>query len=372
MKAKIVTVLTVFCVIVVVTVRSEQVNGATDSDYVSQLDSNGQTVYDAVTSRFANEINGVNPQTTVQITVMLTDPVLFEDEESATDYAKGVVNDALAVIYYTDAEAIWLWDLPVTFVEVVVRCDSVTISNFETGIETGSYITPTMVTFALTIPSSFISEDGSGNTVMEALNAIRDVRTQVSGTVPEKVQVIADLLYGITVADDEEGTVSNVYNALVTRNSSSAGFAAAFTYLCALNDVTAQTVKGTVVIDTAGTTSVGYWNVVLCTDSDVDTWYFVDVTQYDGDDRASLLAGMSTLVLLPFSDAYRGFGSTHVVDLDMASSNSLSVPSIPAEGYAWPDNRTFLERWGTQIMAVLIVAIIVAIILYGLKTGSLQ
>ncbi len=347
MKAKTVAVLTVFCIIAVIAVQSEQMDGATDSDYISQLDSNGQAVYDVVTFRFANEINGANPQTTVQITVMLTNPVLFEDEESSTVYVEGIVNDALAAIYYTNAEAIWLWDLPVTSVEVVVRCDSVTISSSETGTETGSYITPTMVTFALTIPSDFISEDGSGNTAMEALNAIRDARIQVSGTVPEKVQAIAGFLYGITVADDKEDTVSNVYDALVTGSSSSAGIAAAFTYLCAFNDVTAQTVKGTVVTGTAGTTSAGYWNVVLYTDSDADIWYFVDVTQYNRDDRAPLLAGMSTLILLPSADAYHGFGSTHVVDLNLASSNSLSVPSVPAEGYAWPDDRTFFERWGT-------------------------
>ncbi len=187
MKAKTVAVLTVFCIIAVVAVQSEQVDGTTDSDYVSQLDSNGQAVYDAVISRFANEINNANPQTMVQITVMLINPMLFEDEASATAYAEGVVNDAIAAIYYSDAEAIWLWDLPVTSMEVVVRCDFVTISNSETGTETGSYITPTMVTFTLTIPSDFISEDGSRNTAMEALNAIRDARTQVSGTVTEKV-----------------------------------------------------------------------------------------------------------------------------------------------------------------------------------------
>ncbi len=57
---------------------------------------------------------------------------------------------------------------------------------------------------------------------------------------------------------------------------------------------------------------------MLYTDYDADVWYFVDVTQYDRNDRAPLLAGMSTLVMLPSTDAYRGFGSTHVVDLDLA------------------------------------------------------
>ena len=143
----------------------------------------------------------------------------------------------------------------------------------------------------------------------------------------------------------------------------------AFTYLCERNQVTAATVKGTVVTDSEGATATGYWNVVW--DAEASRWYGSDSTIYNGSDETPLLAGMSSLVLLPSMDVKRGFGSTHVTELDLSSPNSLESVAIPAEGYDWPDDRTFIEKYGTHVMATIIVAVIVGVILYAMRNGDL-
>ena len=161
--------------------------------------------------------------------------------------------------------------------------------------------------------------------------------------------------------------MSNAYDALITGESSSAGIAMAFTYLCELNGITASTVKGTVVTNADGATETGYWNVLW----DGERWYAADVTIYDGDGREPLMAGMSTMVYVSDMTAHRGFGSTHVADLDLATANSLNAVTVPADGYDWPDDRTFFEKYGTHVMAVIITAIIVGVIIYALKKGDL-
>ena len=370
MNTKIVAALAVFCFIAVLFVPSADAEGEPAGDYVSQLDANGQKVYEDVTGRFVTELSG-SPSGTLTFLVYLPDPVFFSTEEEAMAYGTDIVNSALAAIYYTDAEAIWLWDLPVSSPEVTVTCGSVEFTIPGSGSGPSHYMMPLSVSFTVTVPEEFSdAEDTSQNEIKQAVEELRKAADlQVTGNVADKVKAIAMSLRGIKAHEDEEGTVSNAYDALVTGESSSAGTAMAFTYLCERNQVTAATVRGTVVTDSEGATSTGYWNVVWDTES--SRWYGSDSTVYDGSDETPLLAGMSSLVLLPSKDVKRGFGSTHITDLDLSAPNSLESVSIPAEGYDWPDDRTFFEKYGTHIMVTLIVAIIIGVIVYAMRNGDI-
>ena len=124
MKTKLVAALAVFCFIAIMAVPAVQADAGSDTGYSSQLDANGQKVCQDVGDRFASEISGGNPQGKLQFLISLSDPVLFETEEQATAYATDMVNSALAAIYYTDAEAVWLWNLPITVVDVSPSTES--------------------------------------------------------------------------------------------------------------------------------------------------------------------------------------------------------------------------------------------------------
>lgn len=385
MNSKIVAAMAVFCFIAVLAapVAAEETGSALpNTDYVSQLDENGRNVYDDVTGRFDTELSGSAPSRDLSFTIFLTDPVLFSTAEEATAYAQGIVQTALAAIYYTDAEAIWLWDLPISAPEVTVECGSVQIS-YDDGRVPGTYSIPVSVSFTVSVPTDFVDNpDTTQNEIYQAITDLRNAASEITVTaesVPDKVIAIARALDSVRMIDDRDpteatedqeadpGSVSNAYDALVTGESSSAGIAMAFTYLCELNGITASTVKGTVVTNADGATETGYWNVLW----DGERWYAADVTIYDGDGREPLMAGMSTMVYVSDMTAHRGFGSTHVADLDLATANSLNAVTVPADGYDWPDDRTFFEKYGTHVMAVIITAIIVGVIIYALKKGDL-
>lgn len=381
MNVKMAAALAVFCFIAVMALPACDAEGdQAQPDYVSQLEedygSYGMGVYNEVTERFKTQIDGGSPTGTLTIPVffqMSGNLSLFSTQEEAEAFAVQAVNTALAAIYYTDAEAIWLWDLPIAAPTVAVECRTVTVAE-DGGTPTGTYYTPVKVEFTVSVPTDFAENNG----ISQAIADLREARIEVTGSVSEKVQAIANSLRNVRVTDDtlvlpedasedDRLSVSNAYDALVTGESSSAGIAMAFTYLCQYNGVVAETVKGDVVTDSDDNTETGFWNVVWDGES---RWYNCDVTFYDGDDRAPLMAGVSTSILMPDGVTHRGFGAVHVADLDLSSDNSLSPTTVPAQGFQWPDDRSFLEKWGTHVMAIIIVAIIVGVILYALKKGD--
>ena len=168
---------------------------------------------------------------------------------------------------------------------------------------------------------------------------------------------IADHLRSIKSMDDEEGEVSNVYDALVAGKSSSAGVAAAFNALCIANDITSTAVSGTVykAFDEDGT-SEGYWNLVQMEGS----WYGCDAAWFDGDDRSVLMAGSNTQ--LQSKAVGERFGPTHVPDQSV---------SMSSEGYDWPDDRNFFEKYGTHVMAIIIVGVIIGVFVYAIRKGNI-
>ena len=408
MNTKLVTALAVFCFIAVMALPAVQADTGSDAGYQSQLDANGQKVYQDVGDRFESEIGSGSPHNTLQFLISFPDPMLFQDEDQAVAYATDVVNSALAAIYYTDAEAVWLWDLPIKAVEVTVTCAEVEVSYPNSDKDSGTYVMPASVRFTVDVPTDMADDPSTmeENELYTRITELRDARFEVEGSVSEKVKAIADRLHSITVVDNvivetpeetpeenpdnpgetpseetpgdtaddsseetgepQESQVGNVYDALVTGSSSTEGIAAAFTYLCQYNGVDALTVRGTVVTssnpDENGT---GCWNIVR-NDDEAGTWYGVSVTDYDGDDRSPLMAGASTEIGV----SGPGFSSVYVANLDLASENSLNPIQISATGFDWPDDRTFFEKYGTHVFAVILVAIIAGVIVYALRTGN--
>ena len=141
--------------------------------------------------------------------------------------------------------------------------------------------------------------------------------------------------------------------------------AAAFTYLCKENGLTAQTVLGQVMKSTDGETATGYWNVV----EDEGKWYGVDSTWNSGDARNCLMAGSTTKVSMS-QDVSSRFGATHLADIDMKTDNSLFAPVLETEGVQWPDDSTFLEKYGAQILMAIVGIVFVLAAIYAIRTGS--
>ena len=388
MNTKLVAALAVFCFIAVMALPAVQADTGSDAGYQSQLDANGQKVYQDVGDRFASEINGGKPSNTLLFAISLDDPVLFLDEAQAVAYATNMVNSALAAMYYSNPEAVWLWDLPVKAVDIQVSCADAEISRPGSEDAPVSYKMPVSVMFSVSVPSDMADDKTTEeNELYTRITELRDARFEVDGSVSEKVKAIADRLYRIEVVDNiivetpeetpgetpseeagepQESQVGNVYDALVTGSSSTEGIAAAFTYICQYNGVDALTVRGTIVTSSnPDDNETGCWNVVR-NDDEAGTWYGVSITAYDGDDRSPLMAGASTEVGV----SGPGFSSVYVADLDLASENSLNPIQISATGFDWPDDRTFLEKYGTHVFAAILVAIIAAVILYALRTGN--
>lgn len=392
MNNKVVTALAVFCFIAVMAVPmvdGADTGTASGTGYVSQLDQNGEKVFNTVSDRFEAEIEGSNPMDQLIVKVEFPYLSVQQTSEEAQKYALDVVYSALTAIYYTDAEAIWLWDLPISAPPVTVEVMDVTLTS-QDGDSVARYAAVS-ATMTLTVPSDFAQDpDVEGNEIINCISAMREARFEVSGTVPQKVQAIADRLRGVSSVDDvypvppAEGdgegssgettdgaseevvpSVSNAYDALVERKSSTAGVAMAFTYLCQYNGVEACTTAGTFVESESEDGEVPwFWNLV-CMD---DAWYACDVSIYDGEDRSSLMAGTATAVI---GGAVSGFGAVHVTDLDLSVDTSLHGISVTTIGYQWPDDRTFLEKWGAYIMVAVIMVVVVGVMVMAMRKGEI-
>ena len=367
MSTKGIAALAAFCFIVIAALplavpADADGEGPSQSDvYGSQLDANGRAVYDATASAIAAALEA--PVNTLQVTVSLPEPVLCADTPAAEAYARGVAEEALAALYYTDPMAVWLWDLPVAAPAVDVSTGSVEL--VASGAELGQtvYFTPVSVTFSLSVPSDMADDpETEADELSERIKAVEDAASgvTVSGSVSEKVKAIADRLVGVRDSDDAEGQVGNVYDALVANSSSSAGIAMAFAHLCQLNGVEAVVVAGTVHSSFGEDAHHGYWGLVR----DGDSWFGADLTWYDGDDRSVLMAGYATQTSAVA--AGERFGVTHIADM-----GPLDAPAMAEDGFAWPDDSTFLEKYGTHVFAVVIVVVIVGTLLYAVRKGNI-
>ena len=318
------------------------------SFYRSQLDSNGKAVFDSLDTLLGNYQNTVD----VKVSFNLDGSRLFADEETAEDAAIDIVKDALAAKYYSEPLIPHLWDLPVK--DPVI---DVTVSTIiPVGSETRHYYVSD-VTIGLSVPDDM--KDGMATDVNEREQRVDSVKSAVksiavSGNNAEKAKQIASGLKTVKITDDGEGEVSNIYDALVSKSSSSAGVAAAFTSICMTNGVESVIVKGQLFV--GEDSSVEYWNAVL----DDGSWYAVDVVSYNSGSSQCMMAGSATTVS---EDGSIRFSTTHVSDLDLSSANDLVAPSLSRDAYPYPDDTPFLEKYGSYILlAVIIVVISLAMI----------
>lgn len=347
-------------------------DSAGDSYYRSQLDANALAVYDAVTSKFLESTY----DETVQIApVKFPEPVLCADAESAQAYADLAINSALAAKYYSSPESIWLWDLPVTDVQVTADIGQVSVSGYQQ-----QYSVVKSVSFSLTVPEEYRDPDNSTPDVNEVAVAVQEVRDAAadlvySGDVNEKVRQINQRLLNVKSAEDEEGTISNIHDALVGGSSSSAGIAAAFTYLCSINNIQGLTVKGTVYTAFAGDSDaeateshIGYWNVVYASSGEASAWFATDVTCNTSSEEC-LMAGANTSVTI--GKGLERFSATHVADLDLASPNSLQQPNLSDGSYPYEDPSEQLIQYGSYILLAIITAIILYVVYMAAKRGDI-
>ncbi len=338
---------------------AEQSDAASTSDYSSQLDDNSKAVYDELTSKFVMYENSLD------FNVGFGHPVLFDDADAAEAYAQSAVYDALTAKYLSDPLSIWLWDFPVTGAEIASKVDS------NVYVQGKSYYAVSSVSFKLTVPERYMDDpETQVNEIQNCLAEVKDAAQSltISGSVGSEVKTINNHLLGVKVTEDEEGKISNIHDALCKKSSSSAGIAAAFTYLCTINNIESLTVKGTVFTDFNDTEKgfhTGYWNVVR----DDGKWYAVDVSMNSKDSSQYLMVGSNTDI--KNGNVGERFSSTHVADLNMKSDVDLVAPELNKTAYPYPDETPFLEKYGVYIIVALIAIILVAFMLYAVKTGNI-
>ncbi len=321
---------------------SDDSDAAEQSFYMSQLDENGCAVFNALGGLLGNYSN------TAEVGVKFDRITLFEDEGSARAYAGSVVDDALAAKYYSEPLIPHLWDLPVSYPEVTVNISEATLSD-----DPVKYYIVTGVSIILSVPEDMQDDPNTdGNELEKKVNEVKEAVRSFSpsgGNDADKVKSIAGHLKSVRAAEDAEGEVSNIYDAVVTKRSSSAGVAAAFTYYCMANSIESVTVKG-LVYDGSDST-VEYWNAVRTGGS----WYAVDTMKYNQGNKAYLMAGSATQVVT--GESPERFSTTHVADLELSEPNGLNAPSLNRTEYPYPDDTPFLEKYGGWIILVLIIAI---------------
>ncbi|MGN0098465.1 MAG: hypothetical protein ACI38Y_03965 [Candidatus Methanomethylophilaceae archaeon] len=323
-------------------VVQEGSDAAEQSFYMSQLDVNGCAVFNALGGLLGNYSN------TAEVDVTFDSITLFEDEGSARAYAGSVVDDALAAKYYSEPLIPHLWDLPVSYPEVKVNTSEVTLSDNPV-----KYYIVTGVSIVLSVPEDMGDDPGTDTNELEKrINEVKEAVRSFSpsgGNDADKVKSIAGHLRSVKSVDDEEGQVSNIYDAVVSKRSSSAGVAAAFTYYCMANSIESVTVRG--LVYDGSDSSVEYWNAVRTGGS----WYAVDTVMYNQGNKAYLMAGSATQVVA--GETPERLSTTHVADLDLSQPNGLDAPDLSRDGYPYPDDTPFLEKYGGWIILTLIIGI---------------
>ncbi len=333
MSHKTMTLLAVAAVLALLSVSAVPASDgdASASHYKDALDSNGQALYAVLAERFAGA-------TDVPATIGITMDVKV-DSSNQTEYVAEMVNRTLAAYYLSDPSPIWLWNTPVTEVDVsTVTGDGKCTISFE-----------------LSVPDEF----REGTKAKEAVQALEEKLVAFDGTSREKVSSINDKLRGISSKTDGEAEVSSVYDALVKGESSSAGIAAAFTCLAQRSGVTVLTVYGDV--KTSDGSEKGYWNEAV----DDGKWYAVDCTWNSKTSKNCLLAGAFTSVT--FGETEVGFGATH----SATEFEGLSAPGIEAKGVDWPDDRSFFEKYGVYIFGAAVVIVVVGTMIHAVRAGDI-
>ena len=343
-----------------VAIAAEPSEGAEgESYYYSQLDANGKAIY----NELSNYEGYYEPSFTV--TVQLPGVVLFDFADAAEAYAKDVLTVAAWAKYLSEPMFVHLWNLPVEAVAGTVTVSEATVTvdeDFETG-----YVA-TSVKFTLSVPSK-LAEDLESR--MKAVKtAAQSISNGVTGS--NNAEMAKSIAKAITKdckftesMDADEGSVSNIYDCLVLGESGSRGFGQAFSLVCQLKGVEAITVNGSYYKDKTERID-SMWNAVECDGK----WYDVDLINYKLGYGGTIMAGTTTN--LTNNNSNRLHATVYVPERITGKSIDLMPHEIEREGYDFPDERPFYEKYSDYILLAGVAIIIVAFMAYAVRTGNIR
>jgi|GEM_PF-1602982 len=320
--------------------------------YYSLLDDNEAMIYKEVSA--ATSVTDES----VSFKVVFKENRLFDDTDDAEAYAKQAVANALSALYLSNPMVPYVWDYPAKGTTVTPEVVTVTVSSGEDAVNT--YYVVQSASFSLKVPEGITSES------MDALNeAIGKVKV-TGNTDADKVRSIMATLKGLSFQKDGEGEISNIYDALVTKKTTSAGVAQAFVQLCKSNSIAAISVSGDNTL--AKEEKLSVWNYVYL-EGDIDgtttkSWYMVDAS-YASD---SGICGYSTEIT--FDGKNYSMAGVHGTDLKYVGDNTLTVPQIAAGKYVPVGGVPFLEKYGEMILIGAMGAVIVIGMLYAVRQGN--
>ena len=330
-----------------------------ESYYYSQLDANGRAIYDAL-----SPYEGYyEPSFTV--TVQLPGVVLFDSAATAESYAKDVLTVATWAKYLSEPMFVHLWNLPVEAVAGTVTVSEAT-ATVDGDTKTG-YVA-TSVKFTLSVPSK-LAEDLESR--MKAVKtAAQSISNGVTGS--NNAEMAKSIAKAITKdckftesMDADEGSVSNIYDCLVLGESGSRGFGQAFSLVCQLKGVEAITVSGSYYKDKTERID-SMWNAVECDGK----WYDVDLVNYKLGYNGTIMAGTTTN--LTNNNTNRLHATVYVPERITGKSIDLMPHEIEREGYEFPDERPFYEKYSDYILLAGVAAIIIAFMAYAVRTGNIR
>ena len=311
--------------------------------YYAMLDDNGKLVYTEVNS--ATTVDGEIKTFNINL-----DPnVLFNDTEKAKAYAEKTVREALTALYLSNPMVPYIWDYPVAD----------TVVNPEISIDREQYVVNS-VEFSLKLPEGITSDS------MKELNdALKNF--PVSGnTDADKVKSIMSELDKVYFEKDEEGKISNIYSALVKKQTTSAGVAQAFVALCKLNNIPAITVSGFDLLASSNE-NVSFWNYVYL-EGDVDgetmkSWYIVDPTYAVSTGIAGFLTEVS------YDGKPYSMSSAHNENLAITGDVSLKTPQLAKDKYVPVGGIPFFEMYGEALLIVAIGVVMIGSMFYAMRKG---
>ena len=331
-----------------------QASDSSVSPYESQLDEYAAPVYGEVCK--ATEITDATREFTVSYNV--AQPTrLFNSEDALDSYAYNMVRNALTAVYLTEPMVPYIWDFPVSDVKVTAVSASVGITSGDD--KTMSYALD-RVTFSLSVPE-WITAD-SMNELKQAINDIKIVGNNKS----QQVVNIMEQLDKLAFEADGDGEISNIYDALVKKKTTSAGVSQAFIELCSFCGVPAITVAGENVFAT--NESKDFWNYVYL-EGELDggpgyAWYIVDPGYCNG----TGIAGYSTPV--EHEGRTYSMSSAHNVDLSAAGLSDLEVPQVNKDKYVQVGGPTFLEQHGEKLLLLALAIVLGVGMYYAIRTGN--
>lgn len=311
--------------------------------YYGLLDDNEKLVYKEV-----NEATSVEEETK-SFKVDLNKDRLFPDTDKAQAYADQVVRDALTALYLSNPMVPYIWDYPVVDMAV----------NAEITVYLESYVVSS-VEFSLKVPEGITPDS------MKELNdAIKNF--SVSGsTDADKVKSIMSELDKVYFHKDEDGHISNIYSALVKKETTSAGVAQAFIVLCKLNNIPAITVSGFDLL-ASNNEVISFWNYVYL-EGDIDgetmkSWYIVDPTYAVSTGIAGFLTEVS------YDGKTYSMSSAHNEDLAITGDVSLKTPQLAKNKYVPVGGIPFFEVYGEAILIVAIGVVMIGSMFYAMRKG---